>query len=147
MRIVTTLKSATRRPRRGAAAVEFALILPVLMLLVLGAVDFGRFAYNYIAVTNAARAGASHGIMNSYSPTGRAAWEGAILAAAREEMNQQTGYEAGGLTVQVVTPTPDANGLRRVEVTVRHPFRMITTWPLLPSSVTLQRRVVLRSIR
>ena len=31
------------------------------MTLLLGAVDFGRFAYNYIAVTNAARAGAAFG--------------------------------------------------------------------------------------
>jgi Flp pilus assembly protein TadG len=44
------------RSRRGAAAVEFALILPLLVTLVLACVDFGQFAYNYIAVTNAARA-------------------------------------------------------------------------------------------
>ncbi len=38
---------AARIPRgeRGAAAVEFALVLPLLVALVLGIVDFGR-AYN-----------------------------------------------------------------------------------------------------
>lgn len=40
---------------RGAAAVEFALILPVLLLLLLGIIEFGA-AYNaQILVTNAAR--------------------------------------------------------------------------------------------
>lgn len=42
---------------RGAAAVEFAILLPVLLLLVLGTIEFGR-AYNaQITLTNAARDG------------------------------------------------------------------------------------------
>lgn len=41
----------------GAAAVEFALVLPLLLLLVFGIMDFGR-AYNMqIALTQAAREG------------------------------------------------------------------------------------------
>lgn len=43
------------RSERGAVAVEFALVLPVLLALVLGIVEFGR-AYNaQISVTHAAR--------------------------------------------------------------------------------------------
>lgn len=46
------------RSERGAAAVEFALVLPVLVLVLLGIVEFGR-AYNaQITVTSAAREGA-----------------------------------------------------------------------------------------
>jgi Flp pilus assembly protein TadG len=42
---------------RGAAAVEFAILLPLLLLLVLGTIEFGR-AYNaQITLTNAARDG------------------------------------------------------------------------------------------
>lgn len=42
---------------RGAAAVEFALLLPLLLLLVLGTIEYGR-AYNaQITLTNAAREG------------------------------------------------------------------------------------------
>ena len=42
---------------RGAAAVEFALLLPLLLMLVLGTIEFGR-AYNaQITLTNAARDG------------------------------------------------------------------------------------------
>ncbi len=44
-----------RRTDCGAAAIEFALVLPILLLLVCGIVDFGR-AYNaQITLTNAAR--------------------------------------------------------------------------------------------
>lgn len=47
-----------RKPsERGAAAVEFAILLPVLLTLVLGTIEFGR-AYNaQITLTNAARDG------------------------------------------------------------------------------------------
>lgn len=42
---------------RGAAAVEFAILLPVLLMLVFGTIEFGR-AYNaQITLTNAARDG------------------------------------------------------------------------------------------
>lgn len=42
---------------RGAAAVEFAILLPVLLMLVLGTIEFGR-AYNaQITLTNAGREG------------------------------------------------------------------------------------------
>jgi Flp pilus assembly protein TadG len=42
----------------GAAAVEFALILPVLVLLIFAIVDFGRMLATKISVTEAAREGA-----------------------------------------------------------------------------------------
>ena len=51
----------TRRPRgtdRGAAAVEFALLLPVLLLLLFGIIDFGRALNAQITLTQAAREGA-----------------------------------------------------------------------------------------
>ena len=46
-----------KRDEQGAAALEFALILPILILIVLGIVEFG-FAFNtQIALTQAAREG------------------------------------------------------------------------------------------
>jgi len=53
----------TRSPRRngtegGAAAVEFALILPVLLLLLFGIIAFGEFYSRYQVFTGAVREGA-----------------------------------------------------------------------------------------
>lgn len=46
-----------RASERGAVAVEFAILLPLLLMLVLGTIEFGR-AYNaQITLTNAARDG------------------------------------------------------------------------------------------
>lgn len=48
----------TARRERGAAAVEFAIILPLLILVVAGIIDMGRLFYAEIIAANAAREGA-----------------------------------------------------------------------------------------
>jgi Flp pilus assembly protein TadG len=45
-------------PDRGAAAVEFALVLPLLLLILFGIIDFGRALNAQITLTQAAREGA-----------------------------------------------------------------------------------------
>ena len=47
-----------RRSERGAAAVEFALIIPVLLLLVFGVIEFSRLYNEQISLTGAARSAA-----------------------------------------------------------------------------------------
>jgi Flp pilus assembly protein TadG len=48
--------------------VEFALVLPILLLLLLGVVQFGIAFNNYLAVTDAVRAGARQGAVARYLP-------------------------------------------------------------------------------
>jgi Flp pilus assembly protein TadG len=45
----------------GATLVEFAFVLPILLLILLGALEMGRILFIRIAVTNAARAGVQYG--------------------------------------------------------------------------------------
>src|SRR5205809_603029 len=52
------LRHTTRPNRRGAAAVEFAIVAPVLFLLFLGMIEFGRMVMVQQIITNAAREGA-----------------------------------------------------------------------------------------
>ena len=47
-----------RERQSGAAVVEFALVLPVLFLVLFGAVQFGWLMNNYLMLTNAASVGA-----------------------------------------------------------------------------------------
>lgn len=56
-----------RSKARGQSIVEFALILPVLLLLLMGLFDFGRFILAYNTVSDAARDGARVAIVNQKS--------------------------------------------------------------------------------
>lgn len=47
---------------RGAALVEFAIVLPLLLLLLVGMIEFGLLFYNKQVLTNASREGARAGI-------------------------------------------------------------------------------------
>jgi Flp pilus assembly protein TadG len=49
------------RAERGAVAVEFAILLPVFLLLVFGIMDFGHAFYMKQMVSNASREGARYG--------------------------------------------------------------------------------------
>ena len=50
-----------RRGERGASAVEFALIIPLLVMLLIGTVTAGLVYADHVSVTNAAREGARYG--------------------------------------------------------------------------------------
>lgn len=51
------------RNKKGAAAVEFGLILPLLLIVVFGTIEFGLILYDQAMITNASREGARAGIV------------------------------------------------------------------------------------
>lgn len=53
------------KKENGQSAVEFALVLPILLLIVCGILDFGWLFYNQLSVENACREGARVGCVNS----------------------------------------------------------------------------------
>lgn len=53
------------RRRRGQALVELALVLPVLLLILFGIVEFGRIFHAYLVIANAARVGAREGAITN----------------------------------------------------------------------------------
>lgn len=58
------MKQPTRKNlQQGAAAVEFAVILPMLLLLVFGGIEFGLVMFNKQVITNASREAARAGIV------------------------------------------------------------------------------------
>lgn len=60
-------KIALRRDQRGASAVEFALVFPLLMLIIFGIIQFGFVMAQSAALSNGARAGARYGVVNVLS--------------------------------------------------------------------------------
>jgi Flp pilus assembly protein TadG len=141
-----------RRARRGSAILEFAILLPVLLTIALLCVDFGRFAHHYIAVTNAARAGAGYGSSHAIAGSSDPVWAARVQQAVKDELGWDNWHadERAKLTIStpVVTREP-ATGNWRVEVQVSYAFATLVNWPFLPgynTPVILHRRVVMRGI-
>jgi Flp pilus assembly protein TadG len=134
------------RPRsRGQALVEFALILPVFLLLALAAIDLGRIFYSEITVTNAARAGA---VEASYNPTSFTAGSACsatnrvMCAATKESTGSFVTVGTGDITLACAPScATGATPANRVTVTVIGHFTLVT--PLLAvftggTNITLQ---------
>lgn len=104
------------RRSRGQAMVEFTLILPCLMLLILGIYQFGQTYADYIQVTNAARDGGrkalvSRGDANGVSDT---------ITAAK---NATWWLNTSTMNVTVSPAQPWAQG-QNVTVTVTYPYNI-----------------------
>jgi len=62
-------RRARGRGRRGQAMVEFALVIPIFLLLLVAIFDLGRAVFAYNTLTNAAREGARLAAVNQYQPS------------------------------------------------------------------------------
>jgi len=115
------MASLTRCRRRwsaqdGAELIEFALVLPLMLLLLLGILDFGLLFQRYHVVTNAAREGARIAVLPGYADED-------VEARVAQFLN------AGGLTE---TPTTTVGSPNYIDVggqcivtrpvTVEYPF-------------------------
>jgi Flp pilus assembly protein TadG len=74
-----------RKPSRGQALVEFALVLPLFLLLLFGLVDVGRVVFINNSLAEAARDGARWGSVQGRS--GDVAGRTSIAAATMDRMN------------------------------------------------------------
>jgi hypothetical protein len=101
-----------RRPDSGEALVEFALVLPILLVLSLGMLDFGRAFHVKGLLDQAAREGCRVAIVTDPDQAVVESRVTSILAA-------------GGVTPNSVTVS-GPNGSRMVEVKVQTTFHFIT---------------------
>jgi Flp pilus assembly protein TadG len=131
MRVV----DSSRPGRRAAAAVELAVMLPLLALILVGTCDFARVFYYYLTITNCARNGAlwasdpTTSVYSQYSTVQQAA-----LADASNLSPTPTVTSSNGT---------DADGHPNVSVTVTYTFQMVSGY-LGFSSITLSRTVEMR---
>ena len=88
-----------RASSRAQAVVEFAIILPVFLFLLLMAIDFGRLFFTYVQVSNAAREAANYGAVQPTDTAG-------MQARAVQEKNSQTQGEAALDPIGAACRTP-----------------------------------------
>lgn len=138
----------------GASLIELALVLPILFLLLLAAVDFGRAYYLAIEVSDAAHAGALYGSQNS---TDTAGMQSAAVANASDVPNFTTssvtasyGCECsdGSIPVATCSTTPSCGSMNvvdYVQVNTSTSYSAMLPYPGIPSSITLRGRARMRA--
>jgi Flp pilus assembly protein TadG len=72
------------RNERGQTLTEFAIVLPILALLLFGVIQFGIAFNNYITLTDAVRAGARKGAVGRHLQNPSAAVEQSVRTAATD---------------------------------------------------------------
>jgi Flp pilus assembly protein TadG len=82
------------RNEEGQAMVEFALVLPLLLLLLFGIIQFGIAFNNYIALTDAVRAGSRKATVSRHESCPSCVTEAAVKGAA-------AGLDTSKMNVQV----------------------------------------------
>jgi Flp pilus assembly protein TadG len=118
--------------RKGAAAVELAILLPFLCFAFVIAIDFGRIFYFSMTVTNCARNGAAYG----YADSAHAVDQSGIAAVAQQDAGNLDGSQ-----LQISSTTDNSASPNYVTVTATYPFTTLTDYPGVPNQVTLTRTV------
>jgi Flp pilus assembly protein TadG len=133
-----------RRDARGAAAIELAIVLPLLLLLVCGVVDFGRMLNLQITLSGAAREGARWAALRLDTTTGTPV--SARVTAAAPGI-------AGAPTTAILSSCPsNPSPTQNASVTATRVYTLITPLNVLsglfgggiPGTVTLTGRGVMR---
>jgi Flp pilus assembly protein TadG len=129
------------------------MLLPLLLLMLVGATDFARLFYDGIAVTNAARAGVQFGTLNKTNSGDTA---GMIQAATGDV----EGVSGVSVTAERYCACPDGTridcvtgtcGLSRktpdiiVKVTAQKTFQTLFQYPGIPHTITLKRDAIVRA--
>lgn len=129
---------------RGAELIEMVVVLPLLLLVLFGIIDFGFLFQRYVVLTNAAMEGARVGMLPNYT-----------MADAQ---NRAVDYAAtGGVpgTVNAVAvvqnvPQPGGGTWPSIQVTVTHTYNYQYIGPIASmfggtfSSVNLTTRSIMR---
>lgn len=131
-------------PATGAALVEFALILPLLFLLMVGLFDLGFAGYGWLQVQAAAEAGAQYAIRNTWSSAAIASEvagaTGARAISATPAPAQICACADGGIFTQTDCTATCASGNtpgRYASVSAQMEYQTILPYPGIPSPLLL----------
>jgi len=117
---------------RGQGMVEFALVLPLLIILLVMAVDFGRVFFQWVGVSNASRIGANYAARNpdAWGTPGVPAQQNEYATLVARDLNPLNCLALDGSEVTPSDiPSPSFTGQTigdQVTVTLQCRFRVIT---------------------
>lgn len=138
------------RLRRGQSAVELALAVPVLVLLLVVGSDYSRIFYASVGVNSAARAGAQYGwqtVITAADSTGMIAaakTDGTNLPNLTATASQCTCASSTTVTACPTSYCTNAPQGTFVEVDTQSVFKTILNYPGIPTSTTLSGKAIMQ---
>ena len=153
------MKRSISRDDAGTSMVEFAFTAPILIFLLIGLIELGRFAFFAILAASAARAGAQYGAQDLVTAfdtagiTNAAVQDGQNLPnwsptnGGQVTVNQLCSVSGGALhscaSVENSTTAP-VNTVYYVQVQVTGQFSSLLNYPGIPSSIPITGSATIR---
>lgn len=149
----------------GQALVELALVVPIFILLLVGAAEVGRLAYAAIEVNNAARAGVAYAAQNHTTASDILPTGGIVKAATNEapdihglqatavlscscESSTGTMPAPASCTGVTLTTCPGTSRIVEfVQVNTTAPVNTLFHFPGIPNSVTFRGKATMRVVQ
>ncbi len=110
------------RNQRGAALLETAITLPLVLLISVAIFEFGRAYQTWQVLTNAAREGARIAVLPDYT-------DAQVTTTVRNYLNGGRLTNAGGATINIVRNVPFGSTTAS-RVTVNYPFQFMVIGPV-----------------
>jgi Flp pilus assembly protein TadG len=130
--------------QQGQSLVEFALILPLFVLIVIGVFDLGRAFFASITITNAAREGARYGTLHVNDPQGvcNATLNEASSSGITLPYNDVTiTCSAQSICSSGATASPGCSRNQPLRVTVNYIFDELALGFFFPGGIGMSRHV------
>lgn len=124
------------RQRRGAALVEAAIVVPILIILIGIAVDYSRIFFNTVTISGGAR----NGTLHEFDPltVNQSNYSSTTAASLADTTNLSESVSV------IQSTTTNANGTQDVTVKVKTNFSTLSNWLILPSMKKIERYGVIR---
>ena len=137
------IQPRSNRSTAGNAMVEFAVAMPFMILVLIGAADFGRLFFESTTLANSAQAGTMYGTQSNTKSGDTAGIEAAALADATDVQSAAAVPnrfcdcpDSPGVSVNCLSGTCSTYGLPRVYVRTRmqKSFKTLGVYPGVPSN-------------
>ncbi|GAC1425360.1 MAG: hypothetical protein NVSMB5_19650 [Candidatus Velthaea sp.] len=153
LKALMIFRLALRRSNRfesGQALAEIALITPLLLLLLIGSIEYGRYMHFGIMIGNAARAGVQYGSQNAATAADVAGMQTAALVDA-ENLSGVTATASsyckcadGTTSTCAVTDCSASHRLTYVQVLTAGTFTSILSYPGIAGSLAINAQATMQ---